>query len=324
MSSGILSHLEQEIKARFRSVNAFLIVRQGYLVHERYYNGFGQNDKHLVASVTKSFISALIGIAIDEGFIEGVNQKVLDFFPEYVPGPKDQLKEQVTLQHLLTMTAGIQWRSGARANELMIDRLRRRKDWVAFILDLPVRERSFGKFQYNSAASHLLSAIITRSTGICAQEFAADHLFDPLGIDQPAANIANTFSQADVFRNTGGGWPRDPQGNSIGGWGLALKARDMVRFGYLYLKGGQWDGGQLIPKKWVEDSIFPHTPEYGYQWCLRDVNGVFTFSAIGQGGNHIFCVPQENLVIVFASKPTARWQDRWPLLEVCVIPSVGQ
>ena len=324
MRSEILSHLEQEIKARFRSINAFLIVRQGYLVHERYYNGFGQDDKHLVASVTKSFISALTGIAIDHGFIEGVNQKVLDFFPEYVPGQEDQLKVQVTIQHLLTMTAGFQWRSGPRANELMIDRLRRRKDWVGFILDLPVRERSFGKFQYNSAASHLLSAIITRSTGSCAQEFAAERLFEPLGVDQPVANIANTFSQADVFRNTGGGWPRDPQGNSIGGWGLALKPRDMARFGYLYLKGGQWDGGQLIPKKWVEDSIFPHTPEYGYQWWLREVNSVFTFSAIGQGGNHIFCVPEENLVVVFACMPTARWQDRWPLLEELLIPAVGQ
>ena len=324
MRSEILSHLEQEIKARFRSINAFLIVRQGYLVHERYYNGFGQDDKHLVASVTKSFISALTGIAIDQGFIEGVNQKVLDFFPEYVPGSEDKLKEQVTIQHLLTMTAGFQWRSGPRANELMIDRLRRNKDWVGFILDLPVRERSFGKFQYNSAASHLLSAIITRSTGSCAQEFAADHLFDPLGIDQPAANFANTFSQADVFRNTSGVWPRDPQGNSIGGWGLALKPRDMARFGYLYLKSGQWEGGQLITKKWVEDSITPHTPDYGYQWWLRDVGGEFTFSAIGQGGNHIFCVPEEDLVIVFASKPTARWQDRWSLLEEFLIPSVRQ
>jgi CubicO group peptidase (beta-lactamase class C family) len=199
--------------------------------------------------------------------------------------------------------------------------MRRSKDWVAFILDLPVRERSFGTFQYHSAAAHLLSAIITRSTGRCAQEFAAEHLFEPIGIDQPATNRQHTYSQADVFRNTVQ-WPKDPQGNNIGGWGLVLKPRDMARFGFLYLNGGQWDGKQIIPKKWVEDSVSPHIPGYGYQWWLRDVNGVFAFSADGRGGQHIFCVPQKDLVVVVASQPDGRWRERWPLLEEFVIPAV--
>ena len=147
MRAELLSNLEREIKARFRDINAFLIVRRGYLVFERYYGGFGQDDTHLVASVTKSFISALIGIAIDQGFIEGVHQSVLGFFPEFAPGAHDHLKRQMTIRHLLTMTAGFQWRTGARNHELYIDRLRRSKDWVAFILDLAVRERSFGTFQ---------------------------------------------------------------------------------------------------------------------------------------------------------------------------------
>jgi CubicO group peptidase (beta-lactamase class C family) len=264
----------------------------------------------------------LIGIAIDQGFIEGVHQRVLGFFPEFTPGAHDHLKRQMTIKHLLTMTAGFQWRTGVRAHELLLDRMRRSKDWVAFILDLPVRERSFGAFQYNSAASHLLSAIITRSTGRCAQEFATEHLFKPIGIDQPATNMQYTYSQEDVFRNTAGGWPKDPQGNSIGGWGLVLKPRDMARFGYLYLNGGQWDGEQIISTKWVEDSVSPHTPGYGYQWWLRDVNRVFAFSAVGQGGNHIFCIPHKDLVVVVASKPGARWRDRWLLLEEFVIPAV--
>jgi CubicO group peptidase (beta-lactamase class C family) len=322
MRADLLVNLEREIKARYRSINAFLVVRGGYLVFESYCGGFGPDDKHLVASVTKSFISALIGIAIDRGFIEGVHQNVLGFFPEYVPGAGDHLKRQMTIKHLLTMTAGFQWRTGARAHEQLVNRMRRSKDWVAFILDLPVRERSFGSFQYNSGASHLLSAIITRSAGRCAQAFAAENLFDRLGIDPPAANKPHTFSQADVFRNTTGGWPRDPQGNSIGGWGLYLRSRDMARFGYLYLNGGQWDGEQIIPKRWVEDSVTPHTPGYGYQWWLRDVNGLCVFSAVGQGGQHIFCVPQEDLVVVVASKLGSRWRDRWLLLEEFVVPAV--
>jgi CubicO group peptidase (beta-lactamase class C family) len=322
MRAELLSNLDREIEARFRDINACLIVKRGHLVFEKYYGGFGQDDTHLVASVTKSFISALIGMAIDQGFIEGVHQSVLCFFPEYTPGAREHLKRQMTIEHLLTMTAGFQWRTGARNHELYIDRLRRSTDWVAFILDLPVRERSFGTFQYNSGASHLLSAIITRTTGMCAQDFAAEHLFKPIGIDQPATNMQHTYSQKDVFSNKAVGWPKDPQGNSIGGWGLALTPREMARFGYLYLNGGLWAGEQIIPEKWIEDSISPHTPGYGYQWWLRDVNGVFAFSAVGQGGNHIFCLPQKDLVVIVASKLSSRWRDRWLLLEEFVIPAV--
>jgi CubicO group peptidase (beta-lactamase class C family) len=136
--------------------------------------------------------------------------------------------------------------------------------------------------------------------------------------------MQHTYSQADVFRNKAGGWPQDPQGNSIGGWGLLLKPRDMARFGYLYLNAGQWDGAQIIPRQWVEDSISPHTPGYGYQWWLRDVEGVLAFSAAGQGGQHIFCVPQRDLVVVVASKMGSRYQERWSLLEEFVVPAVVQ
>ena len=185
MRAELLADLEREVTARFQSINALLITRRGSLVFEKYFGGYGQDDTHLVASVTKSFISALVGIAIDRGFIEGVNQRVLSFFPEYTPGAHEPLKRRLTIKHLLTMTAGFQWRTGTRGHELFLDRMRRSRDWVAFILNLPVKDGSFGTFQYNSAASHLLSAIITRSTGKCAQEFAIDHVFEPLGIDLP-------------------------------------------------------------------------------------------------------------------------------------------
>ena len=186
MRPELLADLEREVSARFGRIRAVLINRGGQLVFERYFGGCGQDDSHLVASVTKSVLSALVGIAIDRGFIRGVDQRVLDFFPDYAPGGHERLKRRLTLKHLLTMTAGFQWRTGPRGHELFLDRLRRSRDWVAFILSLPVKERALGTFQYNSAAAHLLSAIITRSTGRCAREFAATHLFGPLGIDLPA------------------------------------------------------------------------------------------------------------------------------------------
>lgn len=322
MDGALLSNLGREIQVRYRSINACLVVRNGYLAFEKYSNGFGPDDSHLVASVTKSFISALIGIAIQEDYIDDVDQKALDFFPEFKAAAGDPLKRQLTIQHLLTMTAGFQWRTGARLHELYIDRMRRSSDWLAFIWDLPVHEKSVGVFQYNSAATHLLSAIITRSTGRCAEEFAAKYLFTPLGIQPPFPDVQHTFSQEDVFRNRSGGWSRDPQGNTIGGWGLNLTPADMARFGFLYLNGGRWDSEQIVPRQWVEDSISPHTTGYGYQWWLRNVNGEFVFAAVGQGGQHIFCVPRQDLVVVVASRLDSRWRDRWVLLKEFVLPAI--
>ena len=324
MRPELLADLEREVSARFGRIRAVLINRGGQLVFERYFGGCGQDDAHLVASVTKSVLSALVGIAIDRGFIRGVDQRVLDFFPDYAPGGHERLKRRLTLKHLLTMTAGFQWRTGPRGHELFLDRLRRSRDWVAFILNLPVKEGALGTFQYNSAAAHLLSAIITRSTGRCAREFAATHLFGPLGIDLPADDTPHGQSRAAVFGNRGVSWPTDPHGNSIGGWGLVLRPRDMARFGLLYLNRGRWNGAQIVPTRWVEESVTPHTPGYGYLWWLRDVNGVFVFSAAGRGGQHIFCVPEHELVVVVASEPGERFRDPWPLLEDFVLPAVAR
>ncbi|MBN1429331.1 MAG: serine hydrolase [Anaerolineae bacterium] len=312
--------LGREIEARFSSINGLLVVKNGRIVVERYYNGFDETDVHLVFSVTKSFTSALIGIAIDKGYIESVEQHVLDFFPEITIS--DVLKRQLTIKHLLTMTSGFLWRTGARAFEPMLDRMRRTENWVAFILDLPIRERIVGRFQYNSTSSHLLSAIITRATGRCAREFANEYLFRLIGIDEVPAVAQETFDQADVFRNESGGWPSDPQGHSLGGWGLALKPRDMARFGLLYLNDGKWGNRQVVSTQWIAESITPHTPGYGYQWWLRDVRGTLVYSAVGRGGHHIFCVPEKDLVVAIASQPGGRWRDRWPLVEDLIIPAV--
>jgi CubicO group peptidase (beta-lactamase class C family) len=319
MDMARLSELEHEIRMRFSSINGFIILRGGYLVLERYYNGFDETDTHQVFSVTKSFTSALIGMAIDKGYIRSVDQKVLDFFPEYAS--RDALKQQITIKSLLTMTSGFMWRTGARGFEYMMTRLWRASNWVAFILDLPMRERMVGRFQYNSANSHLLSAIITRATGKCVCEFANEHLFRPMGIAERQPDAQNALDERDVSQNETVVWPSDPQGHSFGGWGLALTPREMARFGLLYLRGGEWDGKQIVPRRWVDESTTPHTPGYGYQWWLRDVRDTFTYSAVGRGGHHIFCVPEKDLVVAIASEPGGRWRDRWPLMEDFVIPA---
>ena len=327
MNADLPAKADAAIKAQFPTINSIIAVKQGYLVFERYYHGCDSGMSHHVASVTKSVTSALIGIAIAQGRIAGVEQRVLDFFPEYSPGKQDALKQELTIYQLLTMTSGLQWRTGARAYEPMLDRLRRSPDWVDFILRLPIQQQRIGSFQYNSAGSHLLSVVLTRATGICAREFANRYLFEPLGIEPIPDCPPGDYSQEAVFGANGPQWPEDPQGNTFGGWGLSLTPREMAKFGYLYLNHGQWEHQGIVPEQWVRESTKAYTQGfggYGYHWWVNETRGMTNYSAIGRGGHHICCVPEKDLVIVIASKMAGRWRDRRILIDKYLLPAAGE
>lgn len=312
--------LERMINSQHKNINAIVIVRKGYIVFERYYNGYSLCDTHNVASVTKSFISALIGIAIDKGYIQSVDQKVLDIFPEYVSDPGDIKKRTITIRNLLAMTAPIASKTVGNRWE-PLDRLRRQRDWVKYILDLLGKGQT-GKFQYSTAGAHLLSAIITRTTGICAREFANKHLFKPIGISEIPDHQMKSFQLDDVFGKNVTGWIKDPQGHTTGGLGLTITPRDMARFGFLYLNHGIWDNKQIISKKWIDESTAMNSNKYGYLWWLFETENTQAYTAAGSGGNHIYCIPNRDLIVVIAAKIIPKPQDRWPLLEKCIIPAV--
>jgi len=316
--------LEQMIKSQYRNINGIVVVQRGYIVFERYDHGYGPEDPHHVASVTKSVISALVGIALDAGYIQSIDQKVLDFFPEYVPAANGSPKRAVTIRHLLTTTAPFpfSWKPGGAVQE-PLDRLRRQKDWVKYTLDLLGQKGCPGAFQYCTAGTHLLSAILTRTTGQCARQFANERLFRPLGIREIPDPQMKSYRLEDVFGENVTGWVADPQGNSTGGWGLTLTPRDMARFGFLYLNRGNWDGRQIIAETWINESLTQNSNEYGYLWWLRKVQDISTFSALGAGGNMICCIPQEDLVVAIASKIVSKPYDPWLLVEKGVIPSVS-
>jgi CubicO group peptidase (beta-lactamase class C family) len=311
--------LEQMIKSQYKNINGIIIIRKGFMVFEKYFNGFGPNDTHNVTSVTKSFLSALIGIAIDKGYIKSVDQKALDFFPEYVTGAGDIQKRTITIRHLLTMTATIGSKTTGNKWE-PLDRLRRQRDWVKYILDILGIGQS-GKFQYSTAGAHLLSAIITRSTGMCAREFANKYLFEPIGIKEIPDYGMKSFQLDDVFGKNVTGWIKDPQGNTTGGWGLTISPRDMARFGFLYLNRGFWDNKQIVSEKWIDESLAMNSNKYGYLWWLRDEEGIFSFSALGSGGNGICCIPEKDLVVAMASKIVMKPRDPWLLVEKCITSS---
>ena len=304
------------ISSKYKSVNGVLVLKNGYVLSESYYNGYNENDTHNIASVTKSILSALIGISIDKGYIQGVEQKVYEFFHEYSVSPKDFIKRSITIREILTMTAPIASRTIGKMWE-PLDRLRRQPDWIKYIFGI-LGKGLKGKFQYSTAGAHLLSAILTKSTGLSACEFANLHLFKLTGMSNIEDKNMDSYLLDDVFGKNVSGWIKDPQGYSTGGWGLTLSVRDMARFGLLYLNEGVWNGKQVVSKSWIEESLTMNSNNYGYMWWLRESNGINSYAALGSGGNIICCIPDKGIVISVVAKVTAKSFDPLKLIdEIC-------
>ncbi|WP_223070433.1 serine hydrolase domain-containing protein [Paenibacillus caui] len=318
MDAEKLSELEPVIKSEYSNINGLVVVRHGYIAYERYYNGYGPDDTHHVASVTKSIISALIGIAIDAGYIKNVDEKVLDFFPEYVPAAADRQKREITIRHLLTMTAPYPFEDWHEP----LDKMCMQPDWVKYTLEILGQKGSVGDFKYSTAGAHLLSSIITRSTGKSAREFANERLFKPIGMKEIPDHEMRSFGFEDLFGKNVKGWVKDPSGNSTGGWGLTLTPRDMARFGFLYLNRGMWDNHQIVSGAWILESTAMNPNKYGYLWWLREEDGVFAYSALGDGGNVICSIPEKDMVVAIASEFIMNPRDRWTLIKECIMPAV--
>jgi CubicO group peptidase (beta-lactamase class C family) len=284
MGSEMLADMLSAIRDGGYEIHGVVVVRHGYLVVDAYLHPFAPDSRHVIRSCTKSIVSALVGIAIDERYIEGVDQPVLDFFPQRSVANLDANKEAMTLEHLLTMTSGLNCQDSYLYRWTGMMDMRGSDDWVQFVLDLPMREEPGTRFEYCNGASFLLSAIIQETTGMSALAFAEEHLFGPLGI-------------SDVD------WPSNPQGISIGYSELRMIPHDMAKIGYLYLNEGLWDGEEVVPSAWVEASTRKHVAAtlqdgYGYQWWV-DSSGVYM--ALGYGGQFILVVPEKDMVVVFTS-----------------------
>jgi len=290
MDAQPLAELVQTIQKQDLKVDSALVIRHGYIVFENYFTR-GQDDPHELFSCTKSFVSALVGIAIAKGAIKGVDQPVLDFFPG-VTAHDDARKQAMTLDNLLTMTSGLDWTEGDPAYYKLVSSL----DWVKFMLDKPMVEEPGQRFNYCSGCSFVLSAIVQKTTGMYTLDFAQANLFGPLGIVDPS-------------------WEKGSGGIVNGGWGLSLTSRDMAKLGYLYLNGGVWDGRQVVPAEWVKTSVQKHITtgdrlDYGYQWWVYPALDAYT--ARGRGGQLIFVVPRLDMVIVF----TASMDNDGALLDI--------
>ncbi len=295
MDSVTLSKLIDYIDEKNLAMDSVIVVRRGHIVLEAYPNpNYDKNTLHILNSATKSFSSALIGIALREGYISDVNQKMTDLFPSrnIQNMDEDGKKARVTLEHILTMTPGVEWDEWSTLYKTCdndyVNALWCQEDPAQYLLDLPVINEPGSQWIYNGGTSHLLSALVASfSETDNTLDFARKFLFEPLGIKK------YFWEDIDGDIHPGGG-------------GLWLRPRDMAKFGYLYLKKGSWEGQQIIPVDFVNDSVKPHwefdtNSGYGYQWWINFQEGVYIYSARGKNGQKIYFVPDLDLVVVFTA-----------------------
>lgn len=307
MDSEYLVKMLSEIQANDLNVHSALIIRRGHLVMEAYAEPFRKDKIHVICSNTKSVTSAVVGIAIKEGYIKTIDQKVVDFFPDLDIKNLDGNKKSITIRHLLTMSSGIDW------TDFPNDIYPKSQNWTQSYLDLPMNKKAGESFNYDSAGVNLLLAIVRKTSGMKISEFAEKFLFHPIGI-------------TDYF------WATDPQGINLGGWGLALTPMEMARFGYLYLNKGKWNGNQIIPAGWVEASMSKQIDAgissytistdkgYGYLWWGLPFGG---FTAHGYGGQFIMVMPEKDMVVIFTSGfSTKEWKTPLRLTEDFILKSI--
>ena len=305
LKAAVDGFVEESLSPGIRNRRAILVAVDGKTVVERYYDSSAKESAN-IASVTKSFLSTLIGIAVSDGVLE-LDQSLAELLPSY----DDVMTRQVgaiTIRQLLTMTAGLPGDGSA-------DPRPSGEDWVAEIVGRGTVQPPGQSFAYSSVSSHLLAATLVQASGRPLMAYAKEKLFDPLGIDttpsfQPTLTGGSGRVEARQIRRydrAGFAWPRDPQGISVGYGYMKLTAADLVKLGNLYLDKGAWEGRQLVPSEWIEEATGPAVSTgdggfggtaYGYQWWVTSSGGHPAFAAIGYGGQIVEVVPDLRLVVV--------------------------
>lgn len=297
LESKPLEELIAEIETgTYGEIHSLLISKNDTLIMEQYFNGYERDHLHRLYSVTKSITSALIGIALSQEKIKTLENNVLNSFTEYSNiANLDSRKKAITIEDLLTMSAGFTWDESStsydsHANDAF--KLGRSSDWMKHMLDLPMRTQPGTEFVYNSGGTMLLSGIIRNATGMTAENFAQSYIFEFLGISN-------------------WNWRTGPNQITNTGWGLDLRPRDMLKFGELYLKKGVYHNVQIVPQNWITQSTetkISAGPNYNYAyqwWRFSDTSSIGMalkindlFFAWGYGGQFIFVMPHLNTVVV--------------------------
>jgi CubicO group peptidase (beta-lactamase class C family) len=306
VTSSALLDFVNEVEASDNELHSFMLLRHGQVIAEGWWAPYAAGHPHTLFSLTKSFTSTAVGLAIAEGRLS-IEDPVLGFFPEDAPKRPSKNLRAMRVRHLLSMSTG----HLADSTEKAVTN--RQGNWVKGFFSMPVKHAPGAPFVYNSAASHVLSAIVQKVSGIPIKEYLTPRLFEPLGIE-------------------GMRWETDPRGINTGGWGLSLKTEDIARFGQMYLQKGVWEGQRILPEPWVEratskqvrNDLDPESPfdwkqGYGFQFWRCQYNAYRADGAFGQ-----FCIvmPDQDAVLAITSG-VANMQSVLTLVWKHILPAMG-
>lgn len=311
----LLTEMMQKIIAgEYPNVHSVLIIKDGKLVFEEYFYEQNKNKLHELRSATKSFVSALTGIAIEQGFIKSKNETVLSYFPEYIFQHNSAAKRSITIENLLTNQTGLDCDVSNPTSEGNETTMNNTDDWIKFTLDLPMIDSAGGKGMYCSGNPITLCGIIEKTTKQPLHQFAAQYLFKPLGIENYAWNFKPDKSSVETFCQ------------------VYLTSRDMAKFGLLYLDQGNWNGQQVVSKDWVQQSLAKHSVvqglDYGYLWWTKyfDADGTryYAKGAQGNGGQKIYIWQDQNMVTVITGGNYNTQSPSDELIKKFILPSFNK
>ena len=314
--------MEKIIHSSYRNIGGIVVNKGAETVYENYYNECTADTTIHVFSVTKSVLSILVGIALDQGYIQSTSQKVLDFFPDYQVQHGEKTIQNITIADMLTMTVPYKYKTEPYTTFFSSE------DWVKASLDLLGGKGIIGEFRYAPVIGpDILSGILVKATGQSVLAFAKENLFIPLGIPVDTNVTFQNEEEQKAFYHAKNvaGWVADPKGVNTAGWGLNLTAMDMAKLGQLYLQGGIWNGKKLVSTEWIKESTQEHSRcekwklAYGYLWWIIDKEE-HAYAAMGDGGNTIYVNEKRNMVVSIASlfKPNAT--DRIKLIREYIEP----
>lgn len=284
-------------------VHSVLLAKNNQIIIEEYFNDHSAYKQHDLRSATKSIRSILLGIAIDKGFIDNVDDPMSKYLKDLVPTNNlDKRKDKITIRHLLTMSSGLDCNDWDKKSEGQEDKVYRKKDWLQYTLDLPMVNEPGSVSNYCSMGAVLIAEIISQASGTTIDKFAEQYLFNPLDI----TNVSwSHTSNKEVI----------PSGKR-----LYMTSRDMAKIGQLMLNNGKWNEKQVVSEKWIEESTTPKTKitgiDYGYLWWNIPLKSkekmIHSKVATGNGGQYIMILPELDIVAVFTGGAYNSQEDKLP------------
>lgn len=321
MNKELFDKLHSIVEEKEANICEITVIKDYDIVYRDYWHGYTGDDALNIMSVTKSIVAILTGIAIDMGFIKSVDEAVLDYFPEYKVKRGEKTIYDVTIRHLLTMTAPYKYKSEPWTKVCTSD------DWTSTVLDLlGGRKGITGEFKYATLGIQIMNGILEKATGQKLVDFANNMLFEPLGITKTVIHgDSSKEDQFDFLMNKNPRkheWYCDPAGVVTAGWGLTLSATDMAKIGMMLAANGIFEGRRIISHNWIEQMSAPYQKlgerfgnmSYGFLWWIIDTeNGIY--AAIGDGGNVIYVDPANKISVGVAGTFKPRIFDRVDFIE---------